>query len=177
MPLRALPTSTPRGPWWPGSRSTSCPCRATFDRTRTGGPSTSIAAPDRCSRPIRPAPSPAPWGQVTTRPLPTSRASTRSSTSRSTTDIHLHRLDSFRRGQLEPQHLPVEGELRVQRPADVLRAPEAVLLARELQVCDGHAAAAEGVDDQPALRGWDDGVLAALQHDERTVEAVDVMDG
>ena len=91
--------------------------------------------------------------------------------------LHHHRLDPLLRGQLEAQHLGVERQLGVQRPADVLRAPEAVLLARRTP---GRRRGRRGcAARRRSARLWTGGtigVLAALQHDQRAVEAVDVVD-
>ena len=66
--------------------------------------------------------------------------------------LHQHRLDALPGGQLEAEHLGVEAQLGVQRAADVLRPPEAVLLAVEQQVGHRHPAVAQRVDDLLALR-------------------------
>ena len=45
--------------------------------------------------------------------------------------VDRHRFDPLVRRQLEPENLRVEAELRIERAAYVVRAPEAVLLAFE----------------------------------------------
>ena len=76
----------------------------------------------------------------------------------------------------EPEHPAVKVELGLERPPDVRRLAEAVLLALEGQVGDRHALGPQGVDDHLGLRRRHDLVLEALQHDERAVEPVDVVD-
>ena len=87
----------------------------------------------------------------------------------------LDRLDALARRELEAPHLGVEGQLAVQGRADVLRLPEAVLLTREQQVGVRHALLPERRHDRLRL-GRQDHLVLALEHGQRGVEGVDVVD-
>src|SRR5918994_2173010 len=80
------------------------------------------------------------------------------------------RVDALCGRQVEAEDLGVERQLTVERPADVGRLPEAVLLALERDVGDGHPLGPQGVDDHLGLVGWHDLVLQALQHDQRPLD-------
>ena len=77
-------------------------------------------------------------------------------------------------GQVEAEDLAEEAELAVEGGADVGRLTEAVLLAGERPVGDGHALGPEGGDDLLRLARRHDLVLQALEDDQRTVDEVDV---
>src|SRR5690349_8796878 len=70
-----------------------------------------------------------------------------------------HRLDPFILRHCEPEQLGEERQLRLQRPDDVGRLAEAVLLALEREVGDGHPLGPQRVDDHLRLVGRHDLVL------------------
>lgn len=79
-------------------------------------------------------------------------------------------------GKLETEYLCVEGQFGVQCSANVGRLPEPVLFTLERHVSHRHTLGTQRVDDHLGLVGWHHLVLEALQHDQRSVEAVDVVD-
>src|SRR5437762_10870543 len=86
-------------------------------------------------------------------------------------------LDLFIVRQLEAEQLGEERQLALQGPDDVGRLAEAVLLTLEGEVGDRDALGPQCVHDHLRLVRRHDGVLQALEHDERSVEAVQVVDG
>ena len=79
-------------------------------------------------------------------------------------------------GQLEAEDLPVERQLGVEGAADVGGLAEAVLLALERDVGHRHPPVPQRGHDHLRLRRRDDLVLQPLQHDQRPVEPLQVMD-
>jgi hypothetical protein len=76
----------------------------------------------------------------------------------------------------EAEDVGVEGQLGVEGSADVGRLAEAVLLAGEGVVGDRDALGAQGRDDHLGLGGRDNLVVETLEHDERPVDRIDVVD-
>src|SRR3984893_3951447 len=89
--------------------------------------------------------------------------------------LDLHRLDRI--GQPEAEDLRVEVQLRLERALDVLRDPEAMLLALERNVGHRQALLAQRVDDGFGLVGWNDLVLQSLEEDHWRRDPIHGVDG
>ena len=89
------------------------------------------------------------------------------------------RMSTGRKGVrgLEPEDVPVEGELRLKAPAHGLRLAEAVPLAFEHEAGDGEALPVERVRHQLGLVRGDHAVVEALEEDDRAAEPRGVVQG
>src|SRR5437763_1635861 len=89
--------------------------------------------------------------------------------------MNLDRLHGL--SQLKPEDAGVKVQLCLDRPLDILRAPETMALPGKKEGGVRELLALECVDDQASLGGRHHLVFLPLEEDDGTRDLIDVMDG